>query len=52
MPTNEEITDQMELARDQEEKGGSKWPNMTYEQGVAEALSWVLELTPSQPMED
>lgn len=52
MPSDEEITDQLELARAQEEKGGSQWPNMTYEQGVAEALSWVQELTPTKPMEE
>lgn len=52
MPDDEEITDQLELARDQEAKGGSQWPNMTYEQGVAEALSWVQGLTPTKPMEE
>lgn len=52
MPTSEEITEQLDLAREQEAKGGSQWPDMTYEQGVAEALAWVQELTPTKPMEE
>lgn len=52
MPTSDEIDEQLELARNQEAVGGSQWPNMTYEQGVAEALSWVQEQTPTKPMEE
>jgi hypothetical protein len=30
---------------------GSKWPGMTYEQGVAEALRWVLGMS-GNPLRD
>jgi hypothetical protein len=48
---DDEINGQLELARDQEEKGGTKWPSMSYEQGVAEALRWVTGMSDTKPME-
>jgi hypothetical protein len=52
MRSKGEIEEQWNKAQDQEERGGTQWPGMTYEQGVAEALSWVLENTESKPMDD
>jgi hypothetical protein len=51
-PTQEEIDEQVNLAQDQEEKGGSQWPGMTYEQGVSAALLWVTGNSPTKPMEE
>lgn len=31
--------------------GGSRWPGMSYEEGVREALDWVLENTEDAPMD-
>lgn len=35
-----------------DDTGPSKWPGMTYEQGVANTLRWVLDQTDENPMED
>lgn len=39
--TAEEIADQENEAQDQVMGGGSRWPGMSYEQGVVAALRWV-----------
>jgi predicted secreted Zn-dependent protease len=50
MRTKEEIDNQLNLAADQEEKGGSQYPGMTYEQGVQAALLWVTEKYDETPL--
>lgn len=39
--TDDEIKEQLDLSMENE--GKSKWPGMTYEQGVEAALRWVLD---------
>jgi hypothetical protein len=51
-PSREEIEEQLNLAQEQVEKGGTKWPSMSYEQGVAETLMWITGNTGTKPMED
>ena len=51
-PSKIEIEEQIEIATDCEIKGRSKFPGMTYEQGVRNALEWVLGYSDSTPMED
>lgn len=36
-----EIDDVLNDCDDQEEQGGSRYPGMTYEQGVAQAIRWL-----------
>ena len=48
----EEIDEQLNQALEQEEAGGSRWPGMTYEQGVRAALDWVTGHNDTPPMED
>ena len=38
--TAEEIDEQMNRARE-EEDGGSRYPGMTYEQGIRAAIDWI-----------
>lgn len=38
MPTKDEINEVLHQA---EGDGASKWPGMTYEQGVAAAIRWI-----------
>lgn len=49
-PTTEQI--EAELDRIPEPDGPSRWPSMTYEQGVDAALRWVLGHIDERPMED
>lgn len=49
--TDDEIQDVIAKAMEAEE-GGSKWPGMTYEQGVSEALRWAIGESDDNPMED
>ena len=51
MRTSDEIETQIGLARDTFEEG-SKYPGMTYEQGVEDALMWVTEQSDDEPMVD
>ena len=48
-PSDEDIADVMSRAADAD--GSTQWPGMTYEQGVENALRWVLE-GGDNPMED
>ena len=48
-PFDEDIVDVMSRAADAD--GSTQWPGMTYEQGVENALRWVLEGS-DNPMED
>lgn len=51
-PNDTEIDDVRNKASEQEDKGGSKWPGMTYEQGVNAALDWVVGDNEENPMPD
>lgn len=52
MPTHAEIDEQLNRAADQVEKGGSRWPGMSYEEGVSNALRWARGDSDEEPMED
>lgn len=39
--TDEEIDKVMNEAAEQRDKGGSRWPGMSYEEGVLAALEWI-----------
>lgn len=52
MRSQREIDEQLNLAVDQTMEGSSKWPGMTYEDGVENALRWVTGETDEAPMED
>jgi len=51
-PTDKEINDVLNKASDENSKGNTKWPGMTYEQGVENALMWVFGDNDNNPMED
>ena len=48
----QEIDDVLNKCDEQEDLGSSKWPGMTYEQGVAQGIRWVLGHWDTNPMED
>lgn len=50
-PTDDEIQDQIDEALDAQ-SGGSRWPGMSYEQGVEAALRWAVGEDDQKPMED
>jgi len=52
MRSEDEINLQMDKAQESISEGGSKWPGMTYEQGVRAALDWVTEGDDVPPMEE
>lgn len=47
--SDDEINDQLNLAAEGLDSG-SRWPGMSYEQGVDSALHWVLGHTDDAPM--
>lgn len=51
-PTDDEIEDQIGEADASLETGGSRWPGMTYEQGVSAALRWATGEEEIPPMEE
>lgn len=51
IPSEDEVLDTLGKCYDQEEEGGSKWPGMTYEQGVSAAILW-MRGEAENPMED
>ncbi len=51
-PTEDQIDEQLNLAAAQEEEGGSKWPGMSYEQGVRAAIDWMRGFADEPPMAD
>lgn len=51
-PTDEQIDEQANRASEQVNHGGSKWPGMTYEEGVQNALQWAIGAWDDKPMED
>lgn len=50
--TEEEISKVLDACIESENTGESKYPGMTYEQGVRAALEWVTGDTDDNPMED
>ena len=50
--TREEIDEQLNQTIDSVDEGSTKWPGMTYEQGVDNALRWVAGDSDQPPMED
>lgn len=61
MPTTPEFSndvDQEDIdmllneCREREDRGGSKYPGMTYEQGVIAAIEWLTFRGQPNPMED
>lgn len=50
-PDQEVINDVLNQCDKQEEEGGSSWPGMSYEQGVAAAIRW-MQGEGMNPMED
>jgi len=51
-PTADELEEQLVKAIEQNTKGSSRWPGMTYEQGVENALRWAVGEVDEKPMED
>lgn len=52
MREDNEINDIVNACMEQNEKGGSRFPGMTYEQGVAAALDWMTGDTDDNPYPD
>lgn len=51
-PTQEEIDHVLNQASEAEDSGKSRWPGMTYEQGVHAAIMWILGNSEDNPMGD
>lgn len=51
-PTDDEIEEQLEAAYEQREAGGTRWPAMTFEEGVIAAIEWMAGDTEDAPMDD
>lgn len=52
VPTPEQVDAQLNAAQEQVDDGGSKFPGMSYEEGVANALRWAAHGTGDAPMDD
>lgn len=50
--TDEEIDAVLNKASEQEDKGTSRWPGMSYEQGLRAAIDWLTGASDDNPMED
>lgn len=50
--TDAEIDDVLNKAIEKVDEGASSWPGMTYEEGVYNAIQWILGDSDSHPMED
>ena len=50
-PTDEEIDNVLNQCVESEEEGASRWPGMTFAQGVKAALEWMQGYGPN-PLED
>jgi len=48
----EVIDELLNMCAEQENEGGSKFPGMTYEQGVKAAIDWLTEENSIHPLED
>ena len=51
MRTQDEVDGQLNLAAEGVDNG-SRWPGMSYEQGVEAALRWMTGQTEDKPMEE
>jgi hypothetical protein len=51
-PTKPEMDEQLNQAYESKDAQGSKWPGMSYEDGVIATLNWVTGETSEPPMED
>ena len=47
-----EIDQQLNMTMESVDEGSTKWPAMTYEQGVENALRWVTGENDDPPMEE
>ena len=52
LPTSDEIDEALNAAYDQTDQGGSRWPGMSYEDGVIAAIEWMRGNRTESPMED
>jgi hypothetical protein len=50
--TEDEVNEQVNAASEAMDTNGSRWPGMSYEQGVDAALRWVMGWSDDKPMED
>ena len=50
-PSQSEIDDVLDKCLDQEDEGGSRFPGMTYEQGVKAGIDWLTD-DGAHPLED
>jgi hypothetical protein len=50
--TEEEIQEQIDKAMEQRHTDPGKWSGMSYEQGVEDALEWVLGSSDDAPMDE
>lgn len=50
--TDDEIEEVIVVCYESETGGGSKFPGMTYEQGVKAGIEWLVGDTDESPMED
>ena len=49
---DEQIDDALEACVEQETRGETRYPGMSYEQGVDAAIRWVVGLSNDHPLED
>lgn len=52
MPTQQQTEEILSECYTQIDKGGTKYPGMTYEEGVEAAIRWFTGETEDSPMED
>jgi hypothetical protein len=50
--SDEEIDELSNQCADQENTGGSKYPGMTYEQGISAAIDWLTQKEWDHPLDD
>ena len=50
--TEQEIWDLLNQCADAEETGGSKYPGMSYEQGIKAAIEWIIGDINDHPIND
>jgi len=46
------IDELLNMCSEQENEGGSKFPGMSYEQGIQVAINWLTEKNEPHPLED
>jgi len=49
--TDEEINDLLNACSDQTDKGGSKFPGMSYEEGLQAAIEWLTSVSDEHPLD-